>query len=62
MSYTDVNSTPAKQNRRTWRKKSGQYITLARKVRGRSDDAENARFVFTRAARFCRRMAWRAPA
>lgn len=62
MSYTDANSTPAKQNRRTWRKKAGQYIALARGIRGHSDYAENARFAFTRAARFCRRMAWRVPA
>jgi hypothetical protein len=59
VTYTDASSTPAKQNRRTWRKKAGQYITLARKVRGRSDNAVTARFTLARAARFCRRMAWR---
>jgi hypothetical protein len=61
VSYTDANSTPAKQNRCTWRKKAGQYITLARKVRGHSDSAEAQRFGLARAARFCGRMAWRIP-
>ena len=59
MSYTDANSTPAKQNRRTWRKKAGQYITLARKVRGQSYERQSERFSLVRAARFCGRMAWR---
>lgn len=61
MSYTDANSTPAKQNRRTWRKKAGQYITLARRVRGQSQGAQAERHSLTRAARFCARMAWRKP-
>lgn len=59
MTYTDANSTPAKQNRRTWRKKAGQYLTLARRVRGQGDSARNERFTLARCARFCRRMAWR---
>jgi hypothetical protein len=61
MIYTDANSTPAKQNRHTWRKKAGQYIQLARRVRGRREGAVNERFALVRAARFCRRMAWRTP-
>jgi hypothetical protein len=59
MTYTDANSTPAKQNCRTWRKKAGQYITLARKVRGQSYERQSERYVLARAARFCGRMAWR---
>ncbi len=59
MSYTDASSTPAKQNRRTWRKKAGQYIALARKVRGYRPEAINRRFALAQAARFCRRMSWR---
>jgi hypothetical protein len=57
--YTDADSTLAKMNRRTWRKKAGQYIALARRERGYGQSAVNARFALTRAARFCRRMAWR---
>jgi hypothetical protein len=62
MTYTDASSTPPKQNRRTWRKKAGQYITLARKVRGHTQGAQAERHSLTRAARFCARMAWRIPA
>jgi hypothetical protein len=61
MTYTDANSTPSKQNRRTWRKKSSQYMTLARQVRGHSLERESERFQLARCARFCRRMAWRQP-
>lgn len=61
MIYTDANSTPAKQNRRTWRKKAKQYIQLARAVRGQRESAVNHRFALVRAARFCGRMAWRQP-
>lgn len=61
MIYTDAHSTPAKMNRRTWRKKAGQYIALARKIRGHGDSAESDRASLVRAARFCRRMAWRTP-
>jgi hypothetical protein len=61
MIYTDASSTPAKQNRRTWRKKASQYIALARRVRGQSYDRVSERFALARAARFCGRMAWRIP-
>jgi hypothetical protein len=61
MIYTDASSTPAKLNRRTWRKKAGQYIALARGVRGQSYGAVSERFSLAHAARFCRRMAWRVP-
>jgi hypothetical protein len=52
MTYTDANSTPAKQNRRTWRKKAGQYAEMARCVR-----REDRRAALERCAEFCGRMA-----
>jgi hypothetical protein len=52
VTYTDANSTPAKQNRRTWRKKAAQYAEMARCVR-----REDRRAALERCAEFCGRMA-----
>jgi hypothetical protein len=54
MTYTDVNSTPAKQNRRTWRKKAAQYRDMAKCVR-----REDRRDALERCAAFCERMSER---
>ncbi len=54
MTYTDVNSTPAKQNRRTWRKKATQYRDMAKCVR-----REDRRDALERCAAFCERMSER---